>query len=444
MFPLWAALLVAAAPTAEAGHSELHGAVLLPDQSAAALPTSIAYRTTPTGEKTSDVKAPTLHHIDGLTYMASGDVKSDVVVILTHSSAEPSAVLTFYSMFYGWHPSFYAVALDQIGDLTANFSTPGVACTSGGMQICKMPNNTRTADCSNEYVEALKWVHKAVTTISRGFKKVVIGGLSYGGVLMEDYIRWVHTSNQSETIHGLVLISNPTSDVWCQHFHITPAGMASTPDCGAWVEKNDTEMLAPYNYLCEEDPSGVMGGNFLNKHFVPNFDAEQEKMKQLISRYAASEDRRKFAWKEEAFTFSAMGNCPNATINSWRVDAMKKNPAYAIPHVHWSELANQAKARLPKLIVYSKTKVATAHGVRVKYAWPGIQEHVRQECTAARNCTLSYVEVQDWRETVMNGGIVAPPAKTPEEVMLWGHWAFIDSPKDFRHVLEGWVASAPI
>eukprot|EP00966_Prymnesium_polylepis_P198593 4602559-Prymnesium_polylepis.1 len=104
--------------------------------------------------------------------------------------------------------------LERPGDTT----TGAIACHAGGMESCALPADQSNTDCTGEYLQLLKWLHHRIRRLSRGHSKVVLAGISYGGVWFEDYIRWRARLGDLSSVHGLVLISNPTSEIWCQHF----------------------------------------------------------------------------------------------------------------------------------------------------------------------------------------------------------------------------------
>ena len=184
-----------------------------------------------------------------------------------------------------------------------------------------------------------------------------------------------------------------------------------------------------------------------------------------------------------------LGNCRNTTVHR----GVNSKP---IPHVHWTDFELRVKAKLPKLILYAYAD--DAPGGRY-YAWPGIQPHLRQECTLAKlNCTLEYVPFEGpWNEDVLTDYTVRctptharsrvglpertrprwkgkssrsrgrrpvaasqrhlpastqangnPSAKTkyktPADITIWGPWLYVAAPMGFRRAVENWVTSAPL
>eukprot|EP00966_Prymnesium_polylepis_P050054 1158811-Prymnesium_polylepis.1 len=144
--------------------------------------------------------------------MSRGDPSSDTIVIFTHTTYEHSGIPSYYKMFYGWTPPFYAVALDRPGDST----TSAIRCNAGGMEDCTPPQEPTEVDCTDQYLQLLAWMHGKIAHLSAGRARVVVSGISFGGVLMEDYIRW-RARLGDFSVDGLILTSNPTSDIWCDH-----------------------------------------------------------------------------------------------------------------------------------------------------------------------------------------------------------------------------------
>ena len=118
--------------------------------------------------------------------MTRGNAVSDTVVIFTHTTYELSGIPGYYKMFYDWNPSFYAVQLERPGDVT----TKAIACNAGGMATCVPPEDSAQVDCTGQYLELLKWLHLRIGYFKHRHPKVVLAGISYGGVWFEDYIRW--------------------------------------------------------------------------------------------------------------------------------------------------------------------------------------------------------------------------------------------------------------
>jgi len=411
----------------------------------------IVYRTTPTGEATDDDKAPNLHHYEGATWMSRGDANADVVVVFTHTTIEPSSVLSFYSLFYGWEPSFYAVAIDQPGDVIGPFQTAGVPCHSGGMEACTLSPNVDVTDCSGAYLEGfLQYLHRALTHIRQGNKKLVLAGISFGGILFEDYIRWRSQMGDDEAVAGLILISNPGSEIWPDHFGFGACG------CGEDLQVTDVSWLADYytyNNICivlngskmVQDASYIAGNQE-----IPNLNEQLIKEKELETRYMDSVDKRITAWKEEIFSLSIIVNTPNETTA-----ALFRSANMSLPGLRWGSHADSVKARLPKLILYSRTEF---NGTTY-YAWKLLQTAVQAECTIEKqNCTLSYVDVigENWRRGVMTGWELLPvpetvppvldptksPPESPSEISLWGHWVHVVAPHMMREKVEAWMATA--
>eukprot|EP00966_Prymnesium_polylepis_P042246 981387-Prymnesium_polylepis.1 len=85
------------------------------------------------------------------------------------------------------------------------------------MRSCTSPVALDATDCTPSYMELLQWLHGAIAHLRAGRKVVVLGGISFGGVLFENYIMWRARMGDPRAVSGLVLISNPTSEVWCSH-----------------------------------------------------------------------------------------------------------------------------------------------------------------------------------------------------------------------------------
>jgi len=416
---------------------------------------SFVYRTTPSGEATDDPKAPKLHHFEGATWMSAGDPAADVVVIFTPSTIEPSAILSFYSLFYEWEPSFHAVAIDQPGHLTGPYQTAGVACHSSGLPTCTYAElagmTPDQADCSGAYLNGyLQFMHKAFGNIRQDGQKLVLAGISFGGILFEDYIRWRSHMGDDDATNGLILISNPTSEVWPNLF-----GLSANYN-GGWLQETDVSWIPAYytyNWICQTLISGgeIQAGSYISYNDrIPNLVEELHKEKDLEWRYHDSVDRNITGWKEEIFSLSAIANVPNETSA-----AIYQKSGLAMPSLRWSDHAMEVKQKLPKLILYAKYTNETDG--TVFYAWAGLQEAVTADCTLAKNCTLEYAEATDWRRAVLNGwtyGIeqtVPPvldptfvPPTSPSEVLMWGHWVHVVSPVSMRAKVEEWIAMAPL
>jgi len=411
----------------------------------------IVYRTTPTGEATDDAKAPNLHHYEGATWMSRGDANADVVVVFTHTTIEPSSVLSFYSLFYGWEPSFYAVAIDQPGDVIGPFQTAGAPCHSGGMAACTLSENPDVTDCSGAYLEGfLQYLHRAFTHIRQGNKKLVLAGISFGGILFEDYIRWRSNMGDDEAVAGLILISNPGSELWPDHF-----GYGSCA-CGEDLQVTDVDWVADYyryNNICmtlqvtsmSQDASYIAGNQE-----IPNLNEQLIKEKELEQRYFDSADKNMTGWKEEIFSLSVIVNTPNETTAD-----LFRSSNMSLPGLRWGSHADLVKARLPKLILYSRTEF---NGT-MYYAWELLQKPVQEACTIEKqNCTLSYVDVigDNWRRGVMSGWNITEEAETvppvldptkappesPSDIYLWGHWVQVVAPHMTREKVEAWMATA--
>ena len=73
---------------------------------------------------------------------------------------------------------------------------------------------------------------------------------------------------------------------------------------------------------------------------------------------------------------------------------------HVVPHIHWTDTELQVKARMHKQILYSYSDMVPGGSY---HAWPGIQPHLQQECSLARqNCTLTYVPWEGvWNEDVL-------------------------------------------
>ena len=276
---------------------------------------SFVYRTTPSGEATDDPKAPELHHFEGATWMSAGDPAADVVVVFTHTTIEPSAILSFYSLFYEWEPSFYAVAIDQPGSLTGPYQTAGVPCHSGGLPTCATAKASGMApgqaDCSGAYLNGyLQFMHKALGNIRQDGQKLVLAGISFGGILMEDYIKWRSHMGDDHAVNGLILISNPTSEVWPNLM-----GLSANYD-GGWLQETDVLWIPDYytyNNICDTLISGgeIQGGTYLSYNDnIPNLVEELHKEKDLEWRYHDSVDRNITGWKEEIFSRSTWSQTP--------------------------------------------------------------------------------------------------------------------------------------
>jgi len=408
----------------------------------------VVYRTTPTGEATDDTKAPNLHHYEGVTWRSRGDAEADVVVVFTHTTIEPSSVLSFYSLFYGWEPPFYAVALDQPGDMIGPFQTEGVPCNSGGMATCTPTEQPDVTDCSSAYLEGyLQYLHRALTHIRQGHSKLVLAGLSFGGVLFEDYIRWRSNMGDDEAVNGLILISNPTSELWPDHFG------ASICNCGADTQLADASWFAEffnYNMVCIAfQPSGyydrmIQEANFIDGNDeIPNVAEQSIKAKELQQRYFDSVNRNITGWKEEMFSLSLIANSPNETT----MELFTTAPNMTIPGLRWGAHAYEVKAKLPKLILYARTEL---NGTTY-YAWEPLQKDVQAKCTLeALNCTLSYVDVVDdnWKRAVFfdwaNPLQPLESVESPDDVHIWGHWVHVVAPHMMREKVEEWMATAPL
>jgi len=416
---------------------------------------SFVYRTTPSGEATDDPKAPELHHFEGATWMSAGDPAADVVVVFTHTTIEPSAILSFYSLFYEWEPSFYAVAIDQPGSLTGPYQTAGVPCHSGGLPTCATANASGMApgqaDCSGAYLNGyLQFMHKALGNIRQDGQKLVLAGISFGGILMEDYIKWRSHMGDDHAVNGLILISNPTSEVWPNLM-----GLSANYD-GGWLQETDVLWIPDYytyNNICDTLISGgeIQGGTYLSYNDnIPNLVEELHKEKDLEWRYHDSVDRNITGWKEEIFSLSIISNVPNETSA-----AIYQKSGLPMPSLRWSAHAMEVKQKLPNLILYSKYTNETDG--TVFYAWAGLQETVKADCTLAKNCTLAYAEATDWRRAVLSGwqyGVeqtVPPvldptfvPPTSPSEILLWGHWVHVVATESMRAEVEEWIATAPL
>ena len=275
---------------------------------------SFVYRTTPSGEATDDPKAPELHHFEGATWMSAGNPAAEVVVIFTHTTIEPSAILSFYNLFYEWEPPFYAVAIDQPGSLTGPYQTAGVSCHSAGLPTCTTASRagmaSDLADCSGAYLNGyLQFMHKAFGNIQQDGQKLVLAGISFGGILMEDYIKWRSHMGDDHAVNGLILISNPTSEVW-------PNLMSGCCSDGGWLQEADMDWFPSYytyNVICTTLISGgeIQGGTYLSYNDnIPNLVEELHKEKDLEWRYHDSVDRNITGWKEEIFSRRTWSQTP--------------------------------------------------------------------------------------------------------------------------------------
>jgi len=306
-------------------------------------------------------------------------------------------------------------------------------------------------DCSGAYLEGfLQYLHRALTHIRQGNKKLVLAGISFGGILFEDYIRWRSQMGDDEAVAGLILISNPGSEIWPDHFGFGACG------CGEDLQVTDVSWLADYytyNNICivlngskmVQDASYIAGNQE-----IPNLNEQLIKEKELETRYMDSVDKRITAWKEEIFSLSIIVNTPNETTA-----ALFRSANMSLPGLRWGSHADSVKARLPKLILYSRTEF---NGTTY-YAWKLLQTAVQAECTIEKqNCTLSYVDVigENWRRGVMTGWELLPvpetvppvldptksPPESPSEIYLWGHWVHVVAPHMMREKVEAWMATA--
>lgn len=79
---------------------------------------------------------------------------------------------------------------------------------------------------------------------------------------------------------------------------------------------------------------------------------------------------------------SLIANSPNKTT----MELFTTAPDMTIPGLRWGAHAYDVKAKLPKLILYSRTEL---NGTTY-YAWEPLQKDLQAKCTLeALNCTLS-------------------------------------------------------
>ena len=82
---------------------------------------------------------------------------------------------------------------------------------------------------------------------------------------------------------------------------------------------------------------------------------------------------------------------------------------------------SSARPPMPHLILYG----ASASG---RMAWPDMQDHVKQTCSADMNCQLKYISVPD-----------SPQPPVTSNYSLWGHWAHVENPLAVRAEIERFI-----
>ena len=395
--------------------------------------TRIAADLTPT----NDTAAPRLFRTDGTTYLAAGDPDSETLVLFMHTTSEASGVFSFYNMLYGWRPSFYAVSLDMPGD----YGTPAVACPEATVDCSPHEQKPNPADCSGAHLDLLKWAHRQVRALMRGRSRLVLAGISFGGVLWEDYVQW-RTRMGDPPIDGLILWSNPTSDVWCSH--LGGGGLLPSTKLGMATTTNTTWPIGASGYvygrtLASRCYPPADRANFSATHFF-DLGAAGDAMLAEAEYAVRGAEARGATWMEESFTYQIYGNCPDPGVRKAHVDV----EGASLPHIHWTDDEMTAKRQLRKLILYARTTSAPecASAPELCTSWPHLQRQLQATCTiASSNCTLVYVPIEPWRQgiSVLSSADRARPGLNLSTVPLWGHWVHSAVPEAFRAQVEAWV-----
>jgi hypothetical protein len=242
-----------------------------------------------------------------------------------------------------------------------------------------------------------------------GRSRLVLAGISAGGGLWEAYIQW-RTRMGDKPIDGLILWSNPTSEVWCSH----SGGGFDSLTMGDWTDPR-TGPVGGTNYVygstlahrsCRErhDQAG---------HNFGLGEAGQKKVAEMENSISGHEAKGA-TWIEESFQYQMIGNCPNKTIADTNVDVA----GAALPHIHWTEKERAAKRAVPKLILYSHTTSAPEckRDPKLCYSWPRMQDNLRGTCKAASNCKLEFVQVEPWTKGItMEKWFVGPHGSDRDE-----------------------------
>ena len=375
--------------------------------------------------------------ISDTTYLATGDPVSDTLIVFMHTTGEASGVFSYYRMMYGWNPAFYAVSLDWPGD----YGVPPILCPEATVNCKPHTEKPNPADCSGAYLELLKWAHGKVTGLMRGRSRLVLAGISFGGVLWEDYVRW-RMRMGDPPIDGLILISNPTSDLWCSHQDgVSTSGVhdVGLPSANLFPVGLSTyvygSVLGPIN--CDPVVEPRHGHNF---GLGLNASAKMAEAEVAI----AGAEARGTVWYEEAFDYQMVGNCyRDPEVLKIHSDVVGSS----LPHIHWTDAENAMKLRLRKLIFYSRTTSAPECATEPEKctSWWGLQDSLRATCTlASSNCTIAYVDVEPWRNGLASLNTYEEtlnPAGVDNRSVsrLWGHWVHTAAPEEFRARLQAWL-----
>jgi len=365
-----------------------------------------------------DSSLPMLHVRDTMTYMSTGDVTSDTIVIFQHTTGEYSGVPGFFNAFNGWEPPFYAVQLDRPGDLT----TAPVPCHSEGLNTvepCAPLEVPNLADCTPAHIETLRWFNDAIMFLAADYKNVILAGHSFGGSYFEETLRWRRRmgleATQSQTFK-LILISNPGADIW-----------------GAFP----TEIGGLTNRTYNTVVNGLCGfGASVHNYSLP--EAAQEESDLFEVEWQSSNNINMSAWTEEAVVYQLVMNYEPRRATDWDARSVLEGTA-PMPAVVWTEYERNA-TDVPTMIVYSRTNVNVTNDPYVSddgyyYSWLYLQAPVRHSCTISPACTLSYVDIDNWAADMMAFGT----SEYPSAVSLWGHWLYVNEPIRFRDTVEQWV-----
>ena len=293
----------------------------------------------------------------------------------------------------------------------------------------------------------MKWFHSKITALMVGRPRLVLAGISAGGVMWEDYIQW-RTRMGHPPIDGLILWSNPTMDLWCQHMGGDPTNLMLTlgdwtPDIhGPWETVRGPYGTTLAGQACDEKPPPTAG--YTGSHNFSLGPAGQAKYAEMEASTSGHEARG-FTWIEEHVDFQKLGNCPNETLIDMYVDIV----GGSVPHIHWTDAERAAKRKLRKLIMFASTTSAPERpGTpdcpgEACFSWPGMQAHVQATCTHAKsNCKLEYVPLEPWTLGITMPGLdTSPPHASPNlsSTFLWGHWLQAANPVGFRERVQAWV-----
>lgn len=140
--------------------------------------------------------------------LVTGDPSASTVVVFQHTTFD-AGWAAFYTLFDGWNPPFYAVAMDMPGTAT----TAGVECgTKLAAGDSLVANGTLPGPCEAGLNAKLEWYQQHLQELvpEASGKKLFFVGHSMGATFMEHYIeRRLEPAPQ-----GFVLISNPTRTLW--------------------------------------------------------------------------------------------------------------------------------------------------------------------------------------------------------------------------------------